>query len=433
MQKELESEYIKTIEFLYSRLPVFHRIGKAAYKEDLNNTIAICNILDNPEKKLNKCIHIAGTNGKGSVSHILSSIFQLCGYKTGLYTSPHLKDFSERIRINGEPIDKSYVIEFVNKYYKQFEPIGASFFELTVGLAFKYFADNDTDINIIETGLGGRLDSTNVINPLLSIITNIDYDHTNLLGDTLEKIAFEKAGIIKNEVPVVIGESNERAELSNSPIYFADKNFYIKNTNYSIQNNNISLNFDIVDKSDDIVIKRINNELKGLYQTKNSITVMQSVEVLNNLGFHIDNAIVKKAFENVVKLSGLRGRWEVLNRNPLTICDTAHNVAGIKEIVKLINQTNYETLHFVIGMVNDKEIDNVLSLLPKDAKYYFCKPNIPRGLDAHILKAKGDVHNLIGDVYDSVNSALQQAELIASSKDFIFVGGSTFVVAEVIK
>jgi dihydrofolate synthase / folylpolyglutamate synthase len=428
--------YPQALDYMYSQLPMFHRTGPAAYKPDLGNTIAICNLLNNPQNKF-KTIHVAGTNGKGSTSHMLASVLQEAGYKTGLYTSPHLKDFRERIKINGDMIPQQFVAEFVSKYHKDFNSIKPSFFEMTVGLAFDYFAQQEVDIAIIEVGLGGRLDSTNVITPVLSVVTNISFDHMNLLGNTLPKIAAEKAGIIKREVPVVIGETNDetieifisKAKIESSPIYFADKNFNIRNCS----DFNPLQNYFIADvyKGDSLIYPKLNCGLNGEYQYKNILTVLQSVEIFKDK-FKLSEENIRKGILNVVKNTGLMGRWQLLNKKPLAICDTGHNEAGISYVLNQLQKIKYNKLHFVLGMVNDKEVDKILSMLPKNAEYYFCKANIPRALNQQDLAAKAKMFELKGRQYASVNEAYKAALQNALPDDLIFVGGSTFVVAEVV-
>ncbi|MBE7441230.1 MAG: bifunctional folylpolyglutamate synthase/dihydrofolate synthase [Flavobacteriales bacterium] len=403
--------YQQTLDYLFSQLPMFQRVGASAYKADLNNTIELCKLLHHPEKNF-KSIHIAGTNGKGSTSHMLASILQEAGYKVGLYTSPHLKDFRERIKINGVMISEQEVVDFVIKHQSEFEQINLSFFEWTVGLAFDYFSKKQVDIAVIETGLGGRLDSTNVITPLVSVITNIGKDHTQFLGETLAKIASEKAGIIKKNIPIVIGETQQETQQiftdkaieMSAKIFFADK---IITTNYE-------------------------SDLKGIYQEKNKKTVLAAIQQLMNSGFSIAEENIKNGLLNVVKNTGLLGRWQILSENPLTICDTGHNEAGIKEVLKQISLTKHNHLHFVFGAVNDKEIDSILSLLSKNATYYFCQAKIPRALDVNVLYTKAKEFELKGNPYDSVENAIKQAKVNASVNDLVFVGGSTFVVAEAI-
>ena len=429
-------DYQQTLDYLYTQLPVFTRVGASAYKEDLTNTIALLNILDNPEHKF-KSVHVGGTNGKGSTSHMLAAILQVAGYKTGLYTSPHLKDFRERIRINGAMISEQTVIDFVADHKSDFERIQPSFFEMTVALAFDVFAKEQVDIAIVEVGLGGRLDSTNVINPLLSIITNIGWDHMNLLGDTLQKIAAEKAGIIKPSTPAIIGEYQpevadvfiNKAKQQNAGLLFASED----KSEVKIQNSKEHLEFLEINASQsshpDLHILL---DLPGTYQLNNVRTVLTAVDELRKQGFTITDEHITTALKQVKTLTGLHGRWEVLNRNPLTICDTGHNPEGITEVLKNIASVNYEHLHFVIGMVNDKDISKVLSMLPGKATYYFCRPDIPRGLEAESIREKAAGFGLHGEAYGSVKEALQAAQANATDKDLVFVGGSTFVVAEVV-
>ena len=431
--------YEQTLEYLYSRLPVFHRIGPAALKPDLSNTLKLCKALGNPENNF-KSVHIAGTNGKGSVSHILASIMQEAGYKTGLYTSPHLVDFRERIKINGKPIGKKYVCDFVSTNKKTIKRIRPSFFEMTVGLAFEYFKEKKVDIAVIETGLGGRLDSTNVIHPEVSVITNIGYDHIDILGDTLELIAKEKAGIIKRWVPVVISETHpdtkdlftEIAKKRSSKIYFADQNFNIKHLKQPI---NIDQNLTLdVFKDDKAFLRLVELDLTGNYQTKNILGVLQTVEVLREKGYVLKDDNIRKALSNVKKLTGLRGRWEILKTSPLTICDVAHNAEGIKEVLKQVSLTPHDHLHFVFGMVKDKDISKVLKLLPKNATYYFCKADLPRALEADELKLQASEYGLNGMVYPTVNDAFKAAQKAADdSDDLVLISGSTFIVAEVLE
>lgn len=430
--------YEQTLDYLYSQLPMFQRIGSAAYKDNLDNTIAICKLLGNPENKF-KAIHVAGTNGKGSTSHMLASVLQSAGYKTGLYTSPHLKDFRERIKINGEMIPQQYVVDFVAKYKSDFEQIKPSFFEMTVGLAFDYFVKEQVDIAIIEVGLGGRLDSTNVITPELSVITNISFDHMALLGNTLEKIAVEKAGIIKHGIPVVIGETQpeteqvfiQKAKQEHAPLCFADKEYKVLNIN-QLAGGKLELVMDIQAMDYTHIYNTIQSELLGLYQQKNIPTVICAIELLIKKGYTINEEALRAGIKNVIKNTGLLGRWQILAQQPLVIADTGHNEAGIKEVVNQINQTPHTKLHFVLGMVNDKDISTVLSLLPKTAYYYFCKANIPRALNAEELAQKATEFGLQGEICESVSGALQKAKDNAQVSDLVFVGGSTFTVAEVV-
>lgn len=427
-------KYKATLEYLFSRLPMFQRLGAAAYKADLNNTIELCRLIGDPQKEL-VFIHIAGTNGKGSTSHMLAAILQSAGYKTGLYTSPHLKDFRERIRVNGKMIPKKSVVRFVEKYSKKFEQVEPSFFEWTVALAFDYFRKKKTDIAVIETGLGGRLDSTNIINPLVSVITNISKDHEALLGDTIEKIAIEKAGIIKPKTPVVIGKSQKqtrkiftgKAKDSASEIYFADKTYKVELTNPETKKAACTTY-----RQNKPFLKNLKPGLKGQYQTENIATVLQTVELLKKNNFRISKKHIKKGIEEVQSLTGLKGRWQILNKSPLTIADTGHNEVGIREVLKQIREIPHGKLHFVLGVVNDKDITKILKLLPKTAKYYFCKANIPRGLEVKHLINKAITAGLKGKGFGSVKSAYKEARKAADKKDLVFVGGSTFVVAEVV-
>lgn len=405
--------YQDTIDYLTSQLPMYQRIGKAAYKADLQNTIDLCNILGNPQNSF-WSIHIAGTNGKGSVAHMLASVLQVSGLKVGLYTSPHYRDFRERIRINGEKIPKQVVCDFVEKHKKAFEDISPSFFEMTVGMAFDHFAADKVDVAILETGMGGRLDSTNVVTPDLSIITNIGYDHTVFLGDTLEKIAAEKAGIIKQEVPVVIGERKKEtegvfvniADQINAPLYFAD-------------GPDTDINYDM-------------SLVGGDYQKENIKTLLKSIDVLKQMDYSISDESVKEGIEKVVPNTGFMGRWQTLAEDPLTICDAAHNAEGFTKVLRQIKDIKYKDLHFVFGTVADKELATVLPLFPKNAFYYFCKPDIPRGMEVDELSRNAASWGLKGEAYGSVNEALEAARLLANANDLIFIGGSSFVVAEVV-
>lgn len=430
--------YQQTLDYLYNSLPMFHRIGSAAYKANLDNTYAICKLLGNPENKF-RSVHIAGTNGKGSTSHLLASILQSAGYKTGLYTSPHLKDFRERIKINGEMIPQKNVVEFIKKYKADFEKIKPSFFEMTVGLAFDYFATQQVDIAIIEVGLGGRLDSTNVIYPELSVITNISFDHTALLGNTLEKIAIEKAGIIKPEIPVIIGETHpetqhvfiEKAKEQNTSIIFSDQHY--KASNIQLTNNNkplLTLNIETVNAPHTIAYKNIESELTGLYQQKNIPTVLCTAEALAKRGYKVTETNIREGIKNVINQTGLLGRWQTLSENPLVVADTGHNEAGIKEILQQIKQTPHNHLHFVLGVVNDKDITTILSLLPKDATYYYCQASIPRALPVEQLAQQATAAGLQGIVCSTVKNALNTAISKVRPKDLVFIGGSTFTVAE---
>ena len=399
-------KYEEGLNYLFSKLPMYQRTGSAAYKKDIGNIIKACKILDNPQNKF-KSIHIAGTNGKGSTAHMLASIFQEAGYKTGLYTSPHLKDFRERIKIDGQLISKKDTLDFILKNKNQYEKIEMSFFEYTVAMAFDYFANENVDIAIIETGLGGRLDSTNIISPEISIITNIGYDHTNLLGNSLEEIAKEKAGIIKKNTPVIIGRKQEETEHifkseakeKNSSIHFCRKNF-----NYS-------------------------TDLKGEYQKENLNTALQAMKILN---LNINDDIISKGLNNVVKNTGLNGRWQTIAKKPLTICDTGHNEDGIKNNIKQLKKLKFNKLHFVFGTVNDKDLRKILRLLPVNAQYYFCSANIERSLNSEKLLEESKNFKLLGEGYESVIEAYHSAQSNAKMDDLIFIGGSTFIVAEVL-
>ena len=434
-------DYNQTIQYLYTQLPMFTRDGASAFKKDLTNTLALCDVLDNPQHKF-KSVHVAGTNGKGSTSHMLAAILQVAGYKTGLYTSPHLKDFRERIRINGQMISEQAVIDFVANHKLDFERIEPSFFEMTVALAFDIFAKEKVDIAVIEVGLGGRLDSTNIITPLLSVITNIGWDHMNMLGDTLQLIAAEKAGIIKPHVPVIIGEHQpavaqiflNKALKENSKIDFASEDWDIVSESTDIDTLSVEVQKQLLPTFaySDAPVLNLQLDLPGTYQVKNLKTVLSAVEELQNQGFNITDEHIIAALKQVKTLTGLHGRWEVLNRQPLTICDTGHNPEGIAEVLKNIVAVVYKKLHFVIGMVNDKDLSKVLAMLPKNALYYFCKPDIPRGLDAENIREQAAAFGLTGKAYPSVKAALQTAQANADNDDLVFVGGSTFVVAEAV-
>ena len=414
---------------------MFQRIGSAAYKADLNNTIAICKLLGNPENKF-KSIHIAGTNGKGSTSHMLASILQASGLKVGLYTSPHLKDFRERIKINGAMISEKYVIDFVEKYKNDFEKIQPSFFEMTVGLAFDYFAKEKVDIAIVEVGLGGRLDSTNVLTPEVSVITNISFDHTALLGNTIEKIAKEKAGIIKSGVSVVIGETQietknvflKIAKEKNANVFFADELFRV----LPISSSDALLRKYTVMHKNEVVFAELKCDLLGNYQQKNIATALCAIQELIQKGFVIKKEMILLGMQNVIKQTGLLGRWQILSQSPLSIADTGHNEAGIAVVLNQIQHTPHEHLHFVLGMVSDKDISKMLYMLPKNATYYFCKANIPRALPASALSLQASKFGLKGHVYACVQDALIAAQEHAKKNDLIFIGGSTFTVAEVV-
>jgi len=431
--------YAEVTEYLYNRLPIYQRIGAPAYKPGLENIKLLCEALGNPQNNF-PAIHIAGTNGKGSVSHYIASILQSAGYKNvGLHTSPHLKDFRERIKINGIEISEKEVVAFVKQHKDLIERIDSSFFELSVAMAFYFFAKANSSIAVIETGLGGRLDSTNIITPVLSVITNISFDHVATLGDTLEKIATEKAGIIKTNIPVVIGEiQNEtkpvfvkKAAECNSKIYFAENKYAAVNPKHITKNGKRYLVVDIL-KEGKVYVKDLHSELIGFYQLKNIQTIFCAVDRLNEAGYKIEKEHVLYGIENVISQTSLLGRWQILNQHPLTIADTGHNEAGINEIMQQLKSTPYKKLHFVFGVVKDKDPTPVLKLLPKDATYYFCKANIPRSLDENELAETAAHYGLKGETYSTVKEAVKAAQTKTKEGDLIFIGGSTFVVAEAI-
>nr|WP_294777619.1 Mur ligase family protein [uncultured Flavobacterium sp.] len=404
--------YKETLDWMFNQLPMYQTQGATAYRKDITNTVLLANHLGNPEKHL-KCIHAAGTNGKGSTCHLLASVLMEAGYKVGLYTSPHLKDYRERITINGEPISETYVCDFINKNKSFFEENKLSFFEMSVGLAYEYFVKEKTDINIIEVGMGGRLDSTNIITPLVSVITNIGLDHTQFLGNTLEAIAYEKAGIIKPKIPVIIGEYlpetkpvfEAKAQETDSEIYFAS----------------------------DFTHENYPSALLGDYQFHNKKTVLQTLKVLQSKQLlSVSEENIKNGFLNVIQNTHLQGRWQQLGENPRVICDTAHNAHGLSVVMNQLKKEQFETLHIVLGVVNDKNLEEIMPLFPKNAKYYFCKPNIPRGLEAEVLKEKAESFELKGTIYDSVSNAYENATKNASPNDFVYIGGSTFVVSEIL-
>ncbi|GFD96218.1 tetrahydrofolate synthase [Alteromonas sp. KUL156] len=400
--------YQQVLDWMFAQLPMYQRQGQTALKKDLTNIIALCDELDNPQEKF-KTIHVGGTNGKGSTSHMVASILQEAGYKVGLYTSPHLKNFTERIRINGKEISRDSVVKFIEKNKVFLEKQGLSFFEMTVGMAFEEFANQKVDIAVIEVGLGGRLDSTNIIMPEVSVITNIGLDHTQFLGETLPEIAFEKAGIIKENVPVVIGERqketenvfNTKAKECETPIVFASD----KTQNYT-------------------------TDLLGDYQKHNVTTAITTIQQLKE--FEVSEENIKKGLLNVVKNTNLKGRWQVLQEKPKVICDTAHNKEGLFYTLEQLKKENYKQLHIVLGVVSDKDLSEILPMFPEKAKYYFCKPNIPRGLSVDKLKEQASEFGLMGEMFRSVSQSLAEAKVNASKEDMIYVGGSTFVVAEIL-
>lgn len=424
--------YQEAIDFMFNSLPMYQRVGKAAYKANLDNTLALDEYFGHPHKSF-KTIHVAGTNGKGSVSHSLAAILQSAGYRTGLYTSPHLVDYRERIRINGEMISKDYVCDFINDNQEIIGKLKPSFFEMSVALAFKYFADMKVDVAVIEVGMGGRLDSTNIITPELSVITNISFDHTQFLGNTLPLIAGEKAGIIKPGIPVVIGQTHvetkdvflAKAKEQNSTITFADKEIKVEKTKVAdnhkyaeyLINNTETLKFDLF----------------GEYQTKNLATILEAAKQLKNRGFAINDDNISDALQNVKGLTGLHGRWEILSDSPLTICDTGHNVDGLSYVTAQLKAIKCPRLHIVLGFVNDKDVEHVMPLFPKDAQYYFTQAEIPRAMPAEQVKAYGEKFGLDGETYENVPSAYESAKKNASLDDTIFIGGSTFIVGDYFK
>lgn len=406
--------YTETLEWMFAQLPMYQKIGGAAYKKDLQATLKLMDYLNHPENGF-KSIHIAGTNGKGSVSHMLASVFQEAGYKTGLYTSPHLKDFRERVKINGKMISENAVTNFINSHASFLHANQLSFFEMTVGMAFEYFRNEKVDIAIIETGMGGRLDSTNVIKPEVSVITNIGLDHTQFLGNSRSEIAAEKAGIIKYKKPVVIGEKNEET----LPVFI--KIAQEKEATLIIAEDDESF------QKEEVIL-----DLKGDYQQKNLKTVLSTIKVLQDSNWKLNQADILTGLANVVKNTGLSGRWQELQNNPKVICDTGHNKEGILWVVNQLKKEKYRKLHIVLGVVSDKDLNQILPLFPKDAIYYFCKPDIPRGMPAELLEKSARSFLLEGKSYESVQVAYQTALKQADAEDLIFVGGSTFVVAEVV-
>ena len=412
---------------------MYQRLGSAAYKKDLTNTIKLCEYTGNPQNNI-KTIHIAGTNGKGTTTHIIAGGLQAQGYKVGVYTSPHYKDFRERIKINGTYIPKRFIIDFLNRYSKELEKIQPSFFEMTVAMAFLYFDEEKVDFAVIETGLGGRLDSTNVIIPLLSVITNISFDHQSMLGNTLAEIAGEKAGIIKNNIPVIIGESQketdhvfiQKAIEMSAPVYFANDHIQLTQTGFTDQNKIYNIKY-----NQQIWIENLTTDLSGPFQERNIITGMYALKQLSET-VNINIEKLKLFFAVLKSKTGYFGRWQILGSNPLIIADSAHNEGGLKIILREIQELKYKNLHIIIGFVNDKELSSVLELFPKKAIYYFAKANIPRGLNAALLKTEGEKYGLSGKSYISVRKALAAAKIKAHSDDLVFIGGSIFVVAEVI-
>jgi len=427
--------YKETLDYLFSQLPAYHRIGKAAYRNDLNNTILLDNYFNNPHKRF-RTIHVAGTNGKGSVSHMIASILQEAGNKTGLYTSPHLRDFRERIKINGVMIPENRVVDFVAANKEILESVKPSFFEMTVAMAFNYFAESEVDVAVIEVGLGGRLDSTNIINPVLSVITNIGHDHMDLLGDTLEKVAAEKAGIIKANVPVVISETQaetrdifmERASIHRSEIVFADTSWKCE-LHPNINQDGLR-KYSITRLSDNNTYSG-ESELGGNYQNKNIQAVYAAFGILRRI-FILNDENIISGIRKVVTNTGLGGRWQVLGKSPLIICDTGHNKEGLEYVLDQVTGISYNTLHIILGFVSDKDLASVLPLFPATAKYYFTKASVPRALNEEILRSEAAKYGLSGESFPNVNEALLMAKNNAGKSDLIFIGGSTFIVAEVV-
>lgn len=428
----MQMDYQATLEYMYSQLPMFQRMGRPAFKPDLGNSHKLMELLDHPENKF-KSIHIAGTNGKGSTAHMITSVLMEHGLRVGLYTSPHLKDFRERITVNGEKVQKQFVVDFIQKYKNQLTEIGCSFFEMTVGMAFACFAEHKVDIAIVETGMGGRLDSTNVINPLLSVITNIGLDHTFFLGDTLEKIAGEKAGIIKPDTPVIIGKTQsetqpvfeKKAHESQAKIRFADQEIAFSGTEITPE----GLKIEKVYQDNQLILTDLQTDLSGAYQEENIRTALMTALLLQKQ-FDLERKKILSGFRKVISNTHLAGRWQKISDTPPTYCDTAHNAEGLQWVMKQLENIPKRNLHFVLGMVNDKNLAEILKLLPQKAQYYFCKADIPRGLPAADLQQEALKARLAGRTYPSVKEALQAAQSEAQNGDVVFVGGSTFTVAE---
>lgn len=422
--------YQETLHYLFTSAPLFQHVGKDAYKEGLENTHTLDTYFGHPHRSF-RTIHVAGTNGKGSCSHTLAAILQSAGYRTGLYTSPHLVDFRERIRVNGEPVPESYVVDFVEKHRHFFEPLHPSFFELTTAMAFRYFADSQVDVAVIEVGLGGRLDCTNIIRPDLCVITNISFDHIQFLGDTLEKIAAEKAGIIKSDIPVVVGETTaetkpvflRKAQEVGAPIIFAEEEHLLLSHTRTSDGQYL---YQTVDYAD------LKGELGGLCQLKNTNTLLSAIRQLKVRGYALTDEAVREGFAGVCELTGLMGRWQKVGSCPTVICDTGHNVGGISYIVEQLALQTYDRLHIVMGMVNDKDISGVLAMLPRKASYYFTQASVQRALPAGRVKELANKFGLEGEAYPDVSSALAAAKVAATDKDLIFVGGSSFIVADLL-
>ncbi len=429
--------YKQTIDYLFSQLPMFQRIGPAAYKNNLDNTLALSKYCGHPEKAF-KSIHIAGTNGKGSVAHMLASVLQEQGLKTGLATSPHLVDFRERIRVNGKMISRKYVADFVKKNRGFFESIKPSFFEMTIALTFQYFAEEKVDVAVVETGLGGRLDSTNILQPRLSVITNIGLDHTHLLGNTLEKIACEKAGIIKKDTPVVIGRKQpsihgvfeSRAKELNAELIVASDLYQIESS--SLVNRDGRAYQEVVFSMENGERKSVVTDLLGAYQQENLATALAATEVLRTSGFPVSGQALEKGLSNIFANTGIKGRWQLIGKRPRIICDSGHNADGLQTTMKQLKSLQYKNLHIVLGWVDDKDIGGILTMFPADASFYFCQPNVSRGLIPEKLQSEARLFGLRGNIFPSVHEALKSAKSAAGKNDLIFVGGSTFVVAEVV-
>lgn len=428
--------YSEILRYLYTQLPMFHRVGAAAYKADLSTTQELGKLLGNPELSY-RTIHIAGTNGKGSTSHFLASILQEAGYKTGLFTSPHLKDFRERIRVNGKMIPRRQVSLFVSEHLSDFDALKPSFFEWTFALASDYFRLENVDVAVMETGMGGRLDSTNIISPVLTVITNIGMDHMQFLGNTPEAIATEKAGIIKKGIPLVVGETQDTtadvfkrtAAGADAPVAFADQRYKVVSSALTRHASPL-LRAEITRNGEAFGI--FWSPLSSRYQLKNLVTVLQAVEVLRQSGFRISDAHLHNGIRRVIRNTGFQGRWQILSKQPKTIVDISHNVDGIAQLMLQLESTSYRKLHFVLGVVSDKDVSAMLKLLPRQARYYFCKADIPRGLDANLLKSQAEAAGLHGESYPSVKLALQAARAACEEQDLVVVSGSAFVVAEVL-
>ncbi len=427
--------YQETLDYLFNALPMFQRVGAAAYKADLANTIALCNQLGNPQARF-KSVHVAGTNGKGSTSHALASVFQAAGYKTGLYTSPHLKSFTERIRVNGQEITQEAVVEFVATHQSFLDQLQPSFFEMTVGMAFWYFAKEEVDIAILEVGMGGRLDSTNVVFPELCVITNIGFDHTQFLGDTLPLIAGEKAGIIKAGVPVVVSHTQkeiqsvflQKAAAMQAQLVFADEHWEVACILVPKQGSSQLPRFQVKGRADTFELEF---GLRGDYQRYNLPGILEAVHQLRKQGWKLSNEAVQFGLVRITEQTGLKGRWQIIQTQPLTIADTGHNEAGILEVVNQLKKYSYAQLWMVIGMVNDKDVSKVLDLFPKEATYIFCQANLSRAMDAELLASRAKEKGLVGQVIPKVTEAIEFARKNAGADDLIFIGGSTFVVAEI--